>query len=343
MDFYRIITKNKRDGGLLIKPDWRVGRSKDLMTRGGSFYAVWDEAAGLWSEDIYDVQRLVDAELFRYAAELSETTSTSIEVQTLESNSTKLWNEFQNFLKNSGTNARDLNTSLIFSNAETKREDYASKKLDYALGEGECPSWDSLVGTLYDPENRAKIEWAIGAVVAGDSKFIQKFLVFYGPPGSGKSTVLNIIEKLFHGYTSVFDARELAGNNNAFATAAFKANPLVAIQHDGDLSRIYDNTKLNSIVAHEIMTVNEKYKTPYSARSNAFLFMGTNLPVKITDAKSGIIRRLIDVSPSGQTIEHDDYHRILSKIEFELGVIASHCLQRYLEMGPNYYSNYKPT
>lgn len=343
MDFYRIITKNKKDGGLLIKPDWRVGRSKDLMTRGGSFYAVWDESTGLWSEDIYDVQRLVDAELFRYAAELSETTSASIEVQTLESNSTKLWNEFQNFLKNSGTNAKDLNTSLIFSNVETKREDYASKKLDYALGEGDCPSWMDLVGTLYDPENRAKIEWAIGAVVAGDSKFIQKFLVFYGPPGSGKSTVLNIIEKLFHGYTSVFDARELAGNNNAFATAAFKANPLVAIQHDGDLSRIYDNTKLNSIVAHEIMTVNEKYKTPYSARSNAFLFMGTNLPVKITDAKSGIIRRLIDVSPSGQTIEHDDYHRILGKIEFELGGIAGHCLKRYLEMGPNYYSNYKPT
>ena len=34
---------------------------------------------------------------------------------------------------------------------------------------------------------------------------IQKFLVLYGPPGSGKSTVLNIVQKLFDGYWSVFD------------------------------------------------------------------------------------------------------------------------------------------
>jgi phage/plasmid-associated DNA primase len=35
------------------------------------------------------------------------------------------------------------------------------------------------------------------------------------------------------------------------------------------------------------MTMNEKYKPSYTARVNAFLFMGTNQPVKISDAKSG--------------------------------------------------------
>src|SRR5205085_11232152 len=52
-----------------IRPDWKVGRSFDLMTRGGSFYAIWDEERGLWSTDIYDVQRLVDADLMRFAEE----------------------------------------------------------------------------------------------------------------------------------------------------------------------------------------------------------------------------------------------------------------------------------
>ena len=37
-----------------------------------------------------------------------------------------------------------------------------------------------------------------------------------------------------------------------------KNNPLVGIQHDGDLSKIEDNTRLNSLVSHELMTVNEK-------------------------------------------------------------------------------------
>jgi phage/plasmid-associated DNA primase len=76
----------------------------------------------------------------------------------------------------------------------------------------------------------------------------------------------------------------------------------VAIQHDGDLSKIEDNTKLNSIIAHEDMMMNEKYKPSYTSRVNAFLLMGTNQPVKISDAKSGIIRRLIDVHPTGAKI-----------------------------------------
>lgn len=343
MDFYTIVTKEKKDGTLQLRPDWKVGRSTDLMTRGGSFYAIWDEARGLWSTDIYDVQRLVDEDLYRYKEELEAKTGLIYQVALMAVNSTGLWDAFQRFVRNSGNNSHNLDEKLVFADTHIRKEDYASKRLSYSLSKGPFSAWDTLVGTLYNEEERAKIEWAIGAVVSGDSKRIQKFLVFYGPPGSGKSTILNIIEKLFRGYTSVFDARELSGNNNAFATSAFKSNPLVAIQHDGDLSRIYDNTKLNSIVAHEIMTVNEKYKAPFESRSNAFLFMGTNVPVKITDAKSGIIRRLIDVVPSQQTIEHDHYHILMDQTDFELGAIAQHCLDRYISMGRNYYSSYRPT
>ncbi len=343
MDFYRIRVHEKKDGSLHIRPDWVVGRSKDLMTRTGSFYAVWDEENKTWSTEIYDVVRLVDEDLYRHKEELERKTGQIYKVDTMASHGTKVWDDFNRFLRNSGNNSHPLDESLVFENTEVKKEDYSSRRLPYSLHDGRTDSWDALIGTLYNEEERAKIEWAIGAVVSGQSKRIQKFLVFYGPPGSGKSTILNIIEKLFHGYTAVFDARELAGNNNAFATSAFKSNPLVAIQHDGDLSRIYDNTKLNSIVAHEVLPVNEKYKAAYEMRANAFLFMGTNVPVKITDAKSGIIRRLIDVVPTEQRIEHDTYHRLMDMVNFELGAIAKKCYDRFKSMGANYYSNYRPT
>ena len=52
------------------------------------------------------------------------------------------------------------------------------------------------MSTLYAQEERDKLEWAIGSIFLGDSKTIQKFIVLYGEAGSGKSTVLNIIQKI---------------------------------------------------------------------------------------------------------------------------------------------------
>jgi len=72
------------------------------------------------------------------------------------------------------------------------------------------------------------------------------------------------------------------------------------------------------------------------------LFMGSNQPVKISDAKSGIIRRLIDVHPTGIRIGHKHYQALMTQINFELGAIAHHCLHVYLSMGRNYYDAYRP-
>ena len=343
MDFYHIMIVEKSDGSRTLRPNWVVGKTKDLMTRGGQFYAVWDEEQKIWSTEINDVVRLVDADLYRHKEELEVKHGVAYKVATMQSYSSKVWDEFRRYLRNAGDNAHPLDETLVFADQEVKKTDYASKRLPYSMRDGDISAWDAAVSVLYSEEERAKIEWAIGAVLAGDSKKIQKFLVFYGPPGSGKGTVLNVIEKLFQGYTTYFNAKELTGNNNSFSSAAFKDNPLVGIQQDGDLSRIADNTVLNSIVSHETLPVNEKYRAAYPMRMNAFLFLGTNAPVKITDAKSGLIRRLIDVIPTGQTIEHDLYHELVDRMDFELGAIAKHCLDRYRAMGRNFYSNYHPS
>jgi energy-coupling factor transporter ATP-binding protein EcfA2 len=340
VDFYTISVQfsERKEGPAKLIPDWTVGRSKDLMVRGGSFYAVWDEAKGFWSTDEYDVQRLVDEDLHRYNKEHGG----GYVVQDLRSFNTKTWRTFRSYMQHISDNSHQLDEKLVFANTEVKKTDYASRRLPYSLEPGSYEAWDELLGVLYSEEERAKIEWAIGAVVSGDSKTIQKFLVFYGPAGSGKSTVLSIIQKLFQGYATTFDAKALGSANNSFATEVFKANPLVAIQHDGDLSKIDDNTRLNSIISHEEMTMNEKFKASYTSRVNAFLFMGTNQPVKISDAKSGIIRRLIDVHPTGATIESKRYQTLLKQIDFELGAIAQHCLDVYKRMGKNYYNSYRP-
>ena len=343
MDFYQILSKETKDkSGMELYPDFIVGRSQDLMVQGRTFYAIWDAEKGLWSRDEYDVQRLVDEHLNAEADRLRKETGINYIIRSMRSFNSNSWAQYRKFLANVSDNNHRLDSKVLFSNSEIKKTDYASKHLSYPLEGGDISAWDELVGTLYSVEERAKIEWAIGSIVAGDSKKLQKFFVFYGPAGSGKSTILNVLHKLFEGYTTTFDGKALGRSDGTFSTEAFKNNPLVAIQHDGDLSKLEDNTRLNSIVSHEQMLMNEKYKPSYTARSEALLFMGTNQPVKITDAKSGVIRRLIDIHPTGVRIPVRHYNTLVSQIDFELGAIATHCLQVYLEMGKNYYNGYRP-
>lgn len=344
MDFYTVRRKMENRGtSMTISPDFKVGKFSDFMVRGKSFYAVYDESTGLWSTDEYSIRSIIDADLEEeYSKVCDRFGDIEINVAWASSYDSGSWKKYCKWIKELPDNYHQLDDKLIFSNTEVKKSDYASHRLSYPLEEGCYDSFDEIIGTLYDEEERAKLEWGIGAVISGDSKSIQKFIVLYGEAGAGKSTILNIIQMLFEGYYTAFEAKALASNNNTFSTEVFKSNPLVAIQHDGDLSRIEDNTKLNSIISHEEMSMNEKYKSSYMAKLNCFLFMATNRPVKITDAKSGIIRRLIDVKPSGNKIEPGRYQELMSRIPFELGAIAYHCLQVYKKMGKNYYSTYRP-
>lgn len=342
LDFLMISTRSTKRGVIEIYPKFIIKKSSDLMIRGGDFYAIWVEERGLWSTDEQDALSIIDKYLDQYAEENKGKFEGHVRIMHMwdaESGMIDTWHKYcQKQMRDS---FHQLDDKLIFSNTKVSKKDYSSKRLPYPLEKGNVTAWDKLISTLYSPEERHKIEWSIGAIVTGDSKHIQKFMVFYGSAGTGKSTILNVIQKLFEGYYSVFDARALGSSSNSFALESFKTNPLVAIQHDGDLSRIEDNTRLNSLVSHELMTVNEKFKAAYSNRFNAFLYMGTNKPVKITDAKSGLIRRLIDVTPSGNKLTKREYDDVTKRIDFELGAIAKYCEDIYRK-DPGAYDDYVP-
>lgn len=341
LDFMTISTKTNKNS-VEVFPKFLMKKSKDLMIRGRDFYAIWDDERKMWSTDEDDVTRLVDAELNKYVEDNKEKLEGSVIVKYMLDSDSGSIDKFHKYCqKQMRDNYHMLDENLIFSNTELSRENYASKRLNYPLEAGDISAFDKLISVLYDPDERHKIEWCIGSIVSGDSKEIQKFMVLYGAAGTGKSTILNIIQQLFDGYYSTFDAKALGNPNNSFALEPFKTNPLVAIQHDGDLSRIEDNTRLNSLVSHELMSVNEKFKGLYETRFRCFLFMGTNRPVKITDGKSGLLRRLIDVHPTGNKLPAREYKRLTKQIPFELGAIAYHCLQVYQE-DPEYYDDYIP-
>ena len=352
MDFYNVKVRKLKGGRFEIYPEFIIGDSDELMIRGKDFYAVYDSNTGMWNRNPLFIQKTIDQDLWNRYEDLvnSGIDKSSLEVKTIKDFSSGSWDRFLKYAKNLPDNYHQLDEKLAFQDTVVKREDYISKRLPYSLKEGDISAYEELISTLYAPEERAKFEWAIGSIICGDSKSIQKFIVFYGPMGSGKSTVMNLIEKLFGGYNKYkgycakINAKALVSNNTGFALEPFSRSPLVGIDQDSKLSKIEDNTILNQIVSHDTLQINEKFKNLYDTTSGCFLFMGTNEPVRISDSKSGVIRRLIDVEPTGNLIQPESkYEELVEKMNYELGAIAYHCLQVYKSMGKAYYSKYRPT
>lgn len=347
MDFIKVYTretknnsKNREAGSTEVYIDFKVFNTKDLMTRGHSFYAVYNPITKLWSKNEMTVVQLVDEEIMKMVNKV-QNPEKPVVYGLMEDYQSGNWQKYTSYIKNMPDNWAPLDDKIRFANDELTRASHATRRLPYARQAGSIENYDRLMEVLYRPSERDKLEWAVGAILTGDSKHIQKFIALYGSAGSGKSTFLNIVQKLVEGYYITFNAKDLVGHD-VFGAEIFKSNPIVAIQHDADLSKIEDNSTLNSIISHEEIVINEKHKSKYSMHINCFLLLGTNKPVAISDTKSGLLRRLIDVHPSGEKVLKSEYVKLVKGINFEIGAIADHCITKYLEMGEDYYQHYQP-
>ena len=342
LDFIEMASDMKRDT-LFVYPKFVAKKSMDLMIKGRAFYAIWDEEAGLWSKDFFRAIELIDKctddEIAGYKDAIK---SHSVPLHLSDTTNGLLDKFIKYCTKQCVDQYKGLDQKIIFADTEVKRSDYCSFKLPYSLSNGECPNWDKLLSVLYSEDEQKKIWWLIGSLVSGEFKKWQKFFVFYGDPGSGKSTILNIISGMFSGYDCTFNAKSLGSSTDSYALEPFKDLPLVAIEHDSDLSRIESNARLNSLVSHEPLSVNEKFKSLYSTKFYTYLIIGTNKPVRITDSKSGLLRRLIDIHPTGKKLSLKEYNSIMNKVTFEYGSIANECLEFYKE-NKHMFKDYVPT
>lgn len=297
---------------------------KDLMIRSRDFYAIFNPDTGFWVTDEAEAIEMIDRQVYEYVLkDVGEDLMNDPEhgpiinrIQDTDNHMIDKWHKFCQ--KDLRDRYEALNQKIIFGNSEVKRNDYATYALPYPLREGPTPYYDKLVNTLYLPEEKEKFEWAVGCILAGDQSKIQKLFVFYGLPGSGKSTVINkiIVNTIFGGSHSPYATKFTAGllaSKDSFGTGFLSKDPVLAFDDDADLSRIEDNTALNIIVSHEGIRVNEKFKAPFIAYPNCILICGTNEPVQLSP-NSGLNRRLIDIRQTGERLSPDDYDECLDHL-----------------------------
>jgi len=341
MDFIRVAYKENQDGTREFFPSLQALESQDLVIRGGQFVAIWDEDTNLYNRKLSHMPRIIDKSFDRMVGDAKREGDV---VKKVVNFNNQIYNKIISLIRNIGDMGPELDQHLVFADQEPTKEDAATFKMPYSLSDAPMPAWEEIVTTLYDPEERLKIEWSIGSILTGAAaENIQKFYVFFGPPGSGKSTIMNIIQQIFQGHTAAFSAHEMGKADAQFSLEPFKHNPLVGIDQDGDLSRIEMNTNLNKITAHDKVLINAKGKSLYEIIPRTTLYIGSNEPVKIRDRKSGLFRRLVDIQPSSRLIDEDPYHVLMEQVKFELGSIAAHCIRVFLEHGPTYLSGYRST
>ena len=175
VDFIRISTRHTKKDTVEVFPKFIVGKSRDLMIRGGDFYAVWLDDKGVWSTDEQDVIDAIDRELEKYAKDYKEKFGISVSISYMWDSSSGIvdsWHKYCQKQQRDYFNALDEN--LIFANQDLKKDDFATKRLNYPLEEGPHDAYDELMNVLYYPEEKRKIEYIIGAIVSGASKTLQK-------------------------------------------------------------------------------------------------------------------------------------------------------------------------
>lgn len=339
MDFVKVGQKDNKDGTREFFPSLQVLESQDLVIRGGQFVAIWDEQAGLYTRQPYNAADIIDRAFAQLVGDRVRPGDTVKKMRVFDN---QLFQKFLTWIRSVGDMGPDLDQRIMFANDDPKKSDAATFKMSYSLSAAPATAWDNLMETLYEPNERLKIEWAIGSIFTGDAAtIIHKMYVFFGPPGTGKSTIMNIIDQLFQGHTAYFSAYELGRGDSQFSLEPFAKNPLVAIDQDGDLSRIDTNKSLNSIVSHDQVLINAKGKNLFTIKPRTTLFIGTNEAVKISDRKAGLFRRLVDIQPSGRVLDEAEYHQIVNQVQFELGSIAARCIRVYQHHGPAYLSSYR--
>ena len=344
----------KKEQCVVITPTYLM-IGNDLMKKGGKFYAVLDPDTNMWSTDESMVYQIIDRDITNFLQEhyiysktlnrWADNDGRFVYGSYINDSSTNRLKEFNQWFVNLPQNHNyvQLDTELTYKSTEVTPQMYRSQRLSYDLNGGITEAYDKLMNTLYSEDDRTKIEWLIGSIYAGDSKKIEKCLVLYGDPGSGKSTILDLVKVMFNGYWHAFTASGLVSKSDQFATADFKDNPLLAIQDDGRIDKI-ESPVINEIISHKEVVINEKGKSRYTIKSNAILLLATNHVVDIHDTKLGISRRLLDVYPSGRKIKPASLYRDLKvrMMTFEIGSIAKHCYDVYMSLGRDYYEEYVP-
>ena len=157
MDQVRIATRKTNKSTIMVYADPKSRGYNDLIIKGGQFYAVYDSEKGLWSRNVDRLSELIDDDIRAYINEHPCPEGYTYVPEFMDSMENGRWPRYINQLRVLPDNNVQLDQKVMFANSPTRREDYASHKLDYELRESPIPNYEKLMSTIYTPLERQKL------------------------------------------------------------------------------------------------------------------------------------------------------------------------------------------
>lgn len=135
-----------------------------------------------------------------------------------------------------------------------------------------CPNaYDILLRAIMDPVDRDYLESFIGHICLGDYDNVPKYTVLYGEAGTGKSTILKVLVRIF-GEGKISYSSEMA---------KLAHSPIVII-HDGDADKIIDETNnVYSLSRTKFFIATNKLPNYWEPTARVLSMTGERIPVKI--------------------------------------------------------------
>ena len=172
------------------------------------------------------------------------------------------------------------------------KEDYALNGLEHVSfnPKAECPTWHRCMKEWFNGDKisyvKARRFFAYSLV---NSAALHKALWLYGEPGSGKSTFIYVLSRLFKGSVAKVGMRDLDSN---FGLSSVIGKKLI-VSEENSAEYIDATDRLNTLIDGGTLHIDIKYKDPIEYNNAAKLVWAMNTLPRFKADEQGIYRRLI--------------------------------------------------
>lgn len=193
--------------------------------------------------------------------------------------------------------------TLVFTNGtydfdemefrEHRVNDYARFSTGYAFDEDAiAPTWSKFLSERFSPEVVSFLQEFSGLCLTRDMRH-ETGVFLHSPPGAGKSTFIYGLQIMLG--TNMWAAVNQKDIATKFGLPVIEGRTLL-LATEQPSAFFKDTSTFNSIISGDPITIEKKFKDPYTIYPAAKLIWAMNEPLRVANMEDGIFRRIASIS-----------------------------------------------